>query len=491
MGKKILLADDSITIQKVIELTFSDEDFEVVTVGNGRLAIERIPDVQPDIVLCDIIMPEKDGYEVCEFVKTHPAFAHVPVLLLTGAFEPFDQERAARVGRNGHLAKPFEPQTLISKVKELLSEPKRAAAAPAAAPVPGAKPTPAMASAPAPVAAPPIPKPAAIPTVAAAPPPVAAAPTEQEVTFIPEEPYGGGPGAAVAASSAGSGSAGGAVGGEFYGEVEEQAVEMQEIEPEPGQESVYTVEPESLSGVGATIEHAEAGGRPTPRAGAPWAQSTVEVSWEDRAQVGNETTDVFAESPVFDEVIESEPGDADRAPVSAAPRRPPAEPESIPPMLLEYEPASLPPSPSPLRAAAPTPVPSPAAPRAMPQPTAADFLEEQAMTFEADDLAPRASVSSAGSSRTPVPPPAEEVSFADIASAMEPEHKDDLSRGRGPSVAAEVPIPKDMVAQIAQRVVGQLSEKVIREVAWEILPDLAEAMIKKEIDRLTAELKEP
>src|SRR5687767_10814837 len=140
MGKKILLADDSITIQKVIELTFSDEDFEVVTVGNGRLAVERVPEVRPDLVLCDIIMPEKDGYEVCEFIKKTPATAHIPVLLLTGAFEPFDQERAARVGSDGFLAKPFEPQTLIAKVKELLSlAPSRGAAArPAPAPPPPA-----------------------------------------------------------------------------------------------------------------------------------------------------------------------------------------------------------------------------------------------------------------------------------------------------------------------------------------------------------------
>src|SRR5262245_59438576 len=122
MGKKILLADDSITIQKVIELTFSDEDFEVVTVGNGRLAIEKAQEVRPDIVLCDIIMPEKDGYEVCDFIKKTAALSHVPVLLLTGAFEPFDQERASRVGCDGFLAKPFEPQTLIAKVKDLLNQ---------------------------------------------------------------------------------------------------------------------------------------------------------------------------------------------------------------------------------------------------------------------------------------------------------------------------------------------------------------------------------
>src|SRR4029453_11262417 len=122
MGKKILLADDSITIQKVIELTFSDEDFEVVTVGNGRLAVDRIAEVRPDVVLCDIIMPEKAGYEGCDYIKKTPSLSHIPVLLLPGAFEPFDQERANRVGCDGFLAKPFEPQTLISKVKDLLAK---------------------------------------------------------------------------------------------------------------------------------------------------------------------------------------------------------------------------------------------------------------------------------------------------------------------------------------------------------------------------------
>src|SRR4029079_618804 len=101
MGKKILLADDSITIQKVIELTFSDEDFDVVTVGNGRLAIEKLQEVRPDVVLCDIIMPEKDGYEVCDYIKKDPTLSHVPVLLLTGALEPFEQERATRVRCHG------------------------------------------------------------------------------------------------------------------------------------------------------------------------------------------------------------------------------------------------------------------------------------------------------------------------------------------------------------------------------------------------------
>ena len=184
MGKKILLADDSITIQKVIELTFSDEDFDVVTVGNGRLALEKLAEVRPDIVLCDIIMPEKDGYEVCELIKKSATFSHVPVLLLTGAFEPFDQERAARAGYDGLLAKPFEPETLIAKVRDLLARAPQRAAAPPPPVVPFARPA---AHVPPPVVVPP-------PAAAAAgrrPRPVAEAPA-----FIPDEPFD-----AVAAAS--------------------------------------------------------------------------------------------------------------------------------------------------------------------------------------------------------------------------------------------------------------------------------------------------
>ena len=185
MGKKILLADDSITIQKVIELTFSDEDFDVITVGNGRLALERLAEVRPDIVLCDIIMPEKDGYEVCEQIKTNPAHSHIPVLLLTGAFEPFDQERAARAGYDGSLAKPFEPETLIAKVKDLLARAPVRAAAP---PLPPARPVTAPPVAVAPPAVLPFARPAAAPPL---PPPTAPRPAPSAPpSFIPDEPFG-------------------------------------------------------------------------------------------------------------------------------------------------------------------------------------------------------------------------------------------------------------------------------------------------------------
>jgi CheY-like chemotaxis protein len=119
--KTILLADDSITIQKVVELTFSEADYRVISVSTGGQALKKIAEVRPDIVLLDVIMPEKNGYEVCEQLKRSPATSGIPVLLLTGTFEPFDKKRAETAGANGHITKPFESQALVAKVEELIA----------------------------------------------------------------------------------------------------------------------------------------------------------------------------------------------------------------------------------------------------------------------------------------------------------------------------------------------------------------------------------
>lgn len=122
MTHKLLLADDSVTIQRVIELTFADEDIDVTVVGDGQLAIERLDADPPDIVLADIDMPKRDGYEVAAYIKSRPKLAHIPVVLLTGAFEQVDLARATTVGSSEVLAKPFEPQMVINKVKQLLGK---------------------------------------------------------------------------------------------------------------------------------------------------------------------------------------------------------------------------------------------------------------------------------------------------------------------------------------------------------------------------------
>lgn len=121
MATRILLADDSITIQKVVNLTFADEGIEVVAVSNGDQAERRLAEVNPDLVLADIFMPGKNGYELCEAIKENSQFRNVPVVLLVGAFEPFDQAEARRVRADAHLTKPFESRTLVETVRRLIS----------------------------------------------------------------------------------------------------------------------------------------------------------------------------------------------------------------------------------------------------------------------------------------------------------------------------------------------------------------------------------
>jgi DNA-binding response OmpR family regulator len=121
MAHTILLADDSVTIRKVVELTFSDTDIRVETASTGREALERFQTLHPDLVLADVIMPPPSGYDLCRAVKAsdHP----VPVLLLAGTFEPFDEQQALECRADGHLVKPFESAYLVERVSSLLAEP--------------------------------------------------------------------------------------------------------------------------------------------------------------------------------------------------------------------------------------------------------------------------------------------------------------------------------------------------------------------------------
>lgn len=121
MSYKILLADGSVTVQKIITLTFSDEGVEVMTVNNGDEAINQLQHLRPALVMADVSIPGKNGYDICQFVKNHPDMKDTPVILLVPAFETFDEERARHVGADQHLTKPFQSiRTLISTVKALL-----------------------------------------------------------------------------------------------------------------------------------------------------------------------------------------------------------------------------------------------------------------------------------------------------------------------------------------------------------------------------------
>src|SRR5262249_16256581 len=158
MPKTLLVADDSLTIRKVIGMVLALEDFHLTSVDNGIDAIARAREMRPDLVLADVLMPGRSGYEVCEALKSDPSTAHVPVLLLSGNFEPFDEGRARAARADGHLTKPFESQALLDKVRALLGLP---------AGQPMLPPRPAMASQPAPASS--VPRPSH--PMAAQPPP--------------------------------------------------------------------------------------------------------------------------------------------------------------------------------------------------------------------------------------------------------------------------------------------------------------------------------
>jgi CheY-like chemotaxis protein len=180
---KLLLADDSVTIQRVIELTFSGEDIHVIAVNDGEQAIARIPIEQPDIVLADIGMPKKGGYDVAAFVKGRAELEHIPVLLLAGAFEPVDQARAEQVRCDGVLIKPFEPRQVIERVRELLESMKGTPVPMAVVmPTPVAVPTPAPELTPEPVAIP-----VAVAPAPAAPPVQTPSPAPMPAMFSTEQ----------------------------------------------------------------------------------------------------------------------------------------------------------------------------------------------------------------------------------------------------------------------------------------------------------------
>src|SRR3989454_12731931 len=121
MKQKILLADDSQTIRRLVTQTFVDGKFEVVAVSNGDAAIKALEEVRPSIVLADIYMPGKNGYEVCAYVRNHATFGATPVILLVGAFDAFDEGMAQGAGATANITKPFEPAALIDLVKSLVS----------------------------------------------------------------------------------------------------------------------------------------------------------------------------------------------------------------------------------------------------------------------------------------------------------------------------------------------------------------------------------
>lgn len=134
----IYFIDDSATMREVIKIAFRRENMEVVASHDAAVALGEIEKTRPDVVITDVIMPEKDGYEVCQFIKNHPELAKIPVILMSGVVNRAVAERAFAVKADELLRKPFQPQDLIARVRHLLNSggstaPSQASAASAAA----------------------------------------------------------------------------------------------------------------------------------------------------------------------------------------------------------------------------------------------------------------------------------------------------------------------------------------------------------------------
>ncbi len=133
---RILLADDSPHAQRMGELILREEGYEVVTITDGATVLLRLNDVDPDLVLVDVTMPTRSGYEICEFVKTSLRHLHTRVVLLAGAGDPVDVQEARRVQADGVLNKPFEASLVLAAVKPLLDAAEAARSATPATPTP-------------------------------------------------------------------------------------------------------------------------------------------------------------------------------------------------------------------------------------------------------------------------------------------------------------------------------------------------------------------
>jgi len=182
----VYFIDDSATMREVIKIAFKKENIHVVTCPDAATAIAQFDTTAPNAVITDVIMPDKDGYEVCQFIKQHERLSATPVILMSGVVNRDVAEKAMAVRADELIRKPFQPQDLIARVKNLLN-PKsaRPVAADTAAGEPADAPRPASQAlsglfgpppAPAHAAAPPAARPAANPFAAPAPKPVVAVP---------------------------------------------------------------------------------------------------------------------------------------------------------------------------------------------------------------------------------------------------------------------------------------------------------------------------
>ena len=470
MGNKLLLADDSITIQKVVAIIFANEEFELTVVDNGVAALQKAREVRPDVMLVDALMPGKSGYEVCAELRRDPELSSTPILLLIGAFEPFDEEKARDCGADSSITKPFESQQLIDRVKELLELGKTRTAAPAPA-VSAAPAAPAARAIPSESAAeelwgdlssfdtmPPVAAPAA--QFAAAPPAAPAAPAyaEPDADDFFALPASAAPIAApVAAPAAAPATPAAAPAAAPFAATQapQPAPAAPPLEPVAAATPSETIEEASFEDDlwGAfDLEEIPPAAAPAAAFGSAPAEPEFEAeeffSFEDESETIEETgpaldfgaaADEFAPQASAEELFSF----AEEAPLESV-SAPQADPFNFP----VEEPFSFEPE---VDAAAPPLAAEPVAP-----------------VF----IAAAPPVQAAPVFRAEAPP----VQAAPVFQAEAP-----------PVQAAPAPFALSEADLIAA--LSKVSREVIERIVWEVVPDLAEVLIKEEIRKLRAGIK--
>jgi CheY-like chemotaxis protein len=509
-GRKLLLADDSLTIQKVLSLTFGDEGMEVTTVGSGAAAIEQLGRNPPDIVLADVFMPGPDGYQVCAHVKQDERLRHIPVVLLVGTFEPFNEAEARRVGADDVLTKPFQSiRDLVSKVGNLLggrADEKKTDEAQAPVATPDAGP----ASAVAPQAQ------------ANAPAETNDAPTfpwmRPQTESMAAEPPAWSPAPATRAGSYNDfdmddqtiqTTSAEAFGGQAQTGTAAQPFLMREVEAErepltdaPAVEESFDVLDEVEQPVAAVQMQPE--GAPefsyagTPIVPSEFAARAAQSAAADDALLDlGETATQSAAAVDADEFVldlDDEPFSGAQ-PAPESPRMVYAEglasspAEAAAPLLTEEAPhtdtRALEADAHAYAAPAEAP-PAPAwessfiadepAAEAIPSFTVAAAAHETNETQAQAPAAWQESWAHTAGEAADAPVAVEEAS-APAAAGME-----QAAPAVGSTQASAQPLSHEMIDAIARRVVELMSDSVVREIAWEVVPDLAERLIKRRLD---------
>lgn len=457
MPQTLLLADDSITMQKVVAISLANQGVTVSAVDNGDAAVAKARELQPSLVIADTVMPGKDGYEVCRILKADPATRHIPVLLLSGTFEPFDEEKAKEVRADGHLIKPFESGVLLEKVLSLLA--KDARPAPPPAPEPGSsRAAPPQRTVPAPSAPRPIPPPAGMGGRPLPPPPFGRSP-------FPPPP---GPGGAKAP-------------------LPSAPIPVAPMAPPPGAPSLQKGRPQAPAPFPAASP-GFAQPRPPAPAAAPQAPSRPQPPVPPQAPARPQPPAApqapgWPQPPAAPQAPGRPPSAAPQAPAMQQP--PAAAPQA--PAFSASRPQGRPIVPT----QAPAPLPAPVAPE-FDEPWA-DFsvVEEEVPFDDGADLLDGVDLAMTGFGEEGEGPASSILDRSTAAPSLELA-ADALAAVAAPAadppreVVAPAPADDGGEADL-RRALSQASREVIEKIAWEVVPQLAETILREQVQRYLQE----